>query len=601
MMRTRLFLVLLPFVVMLLATGIYAILLFSRLATSVDTAVAENYRSVVAAQAMNLELAGMDREAWVAANAHESEATAFSDYQRRFETNLALQLKSVSLPEQTELNRRLSASYDAFRQAHSRLNSAASATLKHQIYDGDVVPRRLELKSSLEKILALNQSAIVATGQRVQSITRDVTRLMVLGIMVALAVCAFASYQLSRWVLRPIQSLTKATQELGAGNLNQPVPVVSRDEVGELAQAFNRMADQLKEYRQGTTEEILRLHRTMETTLATFPDPIFVLNQEGGIELMNPAANDLAAGLRLEGRLPARLQAIAGKCLASGEQFLPHSFNEVVFYRLNGSEKYFLPRILPMRTKEDKLFGVAVVLYDVTRFRLLDAAKTNLVATVSHELKTPLTSVRMALHLLLEKTVGALTPKQDELLQAARGDTERLLRILNDLLDLARLEEGNPELRRENVAPAALLQAAVEETADRAAARGLKLDWAADSDLPEVCVDRQSIGHIFTNLMTNAIKHSPAGAEIRLRASRWDDNSVRFTIADAGPGVPSEYQARIFERFFRVPGQSKPGAGLGLSIAREIAMAHGGRLGVQSAAGKGATFFLVLKAAAPTG
>jgi signal transduction histidine kinase len=388
----------------------------------------------------------------------------------------------------------------------------------------------------------------------------------------------------------------KATRELGEGNLKQPVPVLSRDELGELALAFNRMAAQLQEYRQSTTEEIVRLHRTMETTLASFPDPIFVLDKEGRIELMNPAATDMASGLRMSGQLPDPLQAIAQKTLASGENFLPHSFDAVLSYRLNGAERSFLPRILTMRNKEDALFGVAVVLYDVTRFRLLDAAKTHLVGTVSHELKTPLTSVRMALHILLEKTVGALNPKQEELLETARTDTERLLRILNDLLDLARLEEGVAELRREKVAPAELLQAVVDETADKAEAGNLKVNCAVDPDLPPVLVDRQRIGYVFANLLTNAIKHSPSGGEVRLRATRIDNQAIQFTVADDGPGIPPQYQQRIFDRFFRVPGQTRSGAGLGLSIAREIAAAHGGRISVKSAPGHGATFYLELKA-----
>jgi signal transduction histidine kinase len=311
---------------------------------------------------------------------------------------------------------------------------------------------------------------------------------------------------------------------------------------------------------------------------------------------MNPAAVELAASLQMNGRLPTRLQAIAQKTVVSGENFLPHSFDAVLSYRLNGAERSYLPRILTMRNKEDALFGVAVVLYDVTRFRLLDAAKTHLVGTVSHELKTPLTSVRMVLYILLEKTVGALTPKQEELLEAARTDTERLLRILNELLDLARLEEGVAELHREKVAPAELLQGVVEETADKAAARNLKIDWAIDPDLPQVLVDRQRIGYVFANLLTNAIKHSPAGGEVRLRATRAEDQAIQFTVSDDGPGIPPEYQQRIFDRFFRVPGQTRSGAGLGLSIAREIAVAHGGRISVKSAPGHGATFYLELKA-----
>jgi signal transduction histidine kinase len=239
-----------------------------------------------------------------------------------------------------------------------------------------------------------------------------------------------------------------------------------------------------------------------------------------------------------------------------------------------------------------------VVLYDVTRFRLLDAAKTNLVATVSHELNTPLTSIRMALHILLEKTVGTLTQKQDDLLQTARSDTERLLRILNDLLDLARLEEGNDELRKEKMFPVELLQSVIDEMADKVAAHGLKLSCIIEPDLPAVLVDRQRVNHVFTNLITNAIKYSPAGGEIFLRADRAEENSVEFSVSDQGPGISEEFQARIFDRFFRVPGQDKTGAGLGLSIAREIAVAHGGRIGVKSPPGEGTTFFVVLKGGA---
>jgi two-component system, NtrC family, sensor histidine kinase KinB len=597
MLRTRLFLNLLPFVVILLATGVYAIVLFSRLAAGVDTAVSEHYRSVLAAQQMSLALAGIDREAWAATATQTNESTrALAKHRRHFEENLALQLKNHSLAGESDLNQRLAAKYQALCQALAALSSPGTAAGKHRQYERDIAPTLLELKVLLDRILGLNQQAILATRENVQKITRDVTRLMVIGMAIALIISAYACYQLSRSVLQPILSVTKATRELGEGNLKQPVPVLSRDELGELARAFNKMAAQLQEYRQSTTEELVRLHRTMETTLASFPDPIFVLNKEGRIELMNPAATEMAAALQTNGQLPSRLQAIAQKTLASGEHFLPHSFDAVLSYRLNGTERAFLPRILTMRNKEDTLFGVAVVLYDVTRFRLLDAAKTHLVGTVSHELKTPLTSVRMVLHILLEKTVGTLSPKQEELLEAARTDTERLLRILNDLLDLARLEEGATELHREKVAPAELFQAVMEDAADKATAKQLKINCSVDPDLPQVWVDRQRIGYVFANLLTNAIKHSPAGGEIRLRATRAEDQAVQFTVADDGPGIEPQYQQRIFDRFFRVPGQTRSGAGLGLSIAREIAIAHGGRISVRSAPGKGATFYLELKA-----
>jgi signal transduction histidine kinase len=333
----------------------------------------------------------------------------------------------------------------------------------------------------------------------------------------------------------------------------------------------------------------------METTLASFPDPVFVLNKEGTIELKNPAADGLASSLQLKGQLPDRLQAIARKTLDRGENFLPTSFKEAISYRIGGEDKFFLPRVLAMRSKEDALFGAAVVLYDVTRFRILDAASTDLVAMAGNELKGPLTNVRMVLHILLEKTVGALTPKQDELLKAARNNTDRLLRILNDLLDFARVDEVNTGLRKEPVAPSELLAGALQEMANKFTAKNLNVNFIVEPDLPPVLVDRQCINHVFTNLISNAIEHSPDNGEIILRAKPAENQDVEFSITDQGPGIPEEYHSRIFQRFFRVPGQTESGAGVGLSIAREITVAHGGHIGVQLVpTGGGCTFYVVL-------
>jgi signal transduction histidine kinase len=596
MLRTRLFLYLTPFVVILLAVGAYAIVLFARLANVVDASVTDSYQSFTAASAMSLALAGMDREvSWVISGPRVSNKNALLEYRKHFETNLDLLLKASTLPGERDLSLNVATNYQAFFKAVDTISSLDSPENQRQVYARDVVPSGQTINLLLQKIHDLNHKAMLATSQNIRNITQEVTRFMIFGMVLALLFSAYAGYQLGRSILEPIQLLTRATRELGEGRLDQPVPVTTQDELGELALAFNKMAAQLQEYRQSTTEKIVRLHRTMEATLASFPDPIFVLDKEGRIELKNPAAEGLASGLHLESQLPDKLQAITRNTLASGENFLPDSFNEAITYRINNVDKFFLPRVLAMRNKEDALFGVAVVLYDVTRFRLLDATKTDLVATVSHEIKSPLTSVRMVLHLLLEKTVGALTPKQDELLQAARNDTERLLRILNDLLDLARLEEGSDSLRKEPAAPAELLTSVMKEMAGKITARGLSVNLMIDPDLPAILVDRQRINHVFTNLISNAIKHSPANGEIILGARLVKDNDVEFSVTDHGPGIPEEYHSRIFDRFFRVPGQSQSGAGLGLSIAREITVSHEGRIGVKSAPGQGCNFYVVLK------
>jgi signal transduction histidine kinase len=601
MLRARLFLNLIPFVLILLGVGGYAIVLISRLARSVDVMVMANYRSAAAVRKISGAVKDMELGLQLAMEGSTNVGlSTFKENARVAETNLAILTINPHLFKKAEAIEGLHTNYNAFRVAGISILALAQRPEQQPVLDKifeDVRGRRLAIEEDSEKIDKANDKSILATTDNIQNDTRHIIHLMIAALAVAFLIYGFAGLQLSKSILRPIQLLTRATREVGEGNLDQIVPVLSHDELGELAHAFNKMAAQLKVFRQSTSEKIMRLHRTMESALASFPDPIFILDREGHIELKNPAAQNLSARLGLRDTLPHRLSDTAREVLRTSQDSLPHTFKDVISLRVDGAEQSFLPRILTMRGKEDVPVGVAVVLQDVTRFRLLDDAKTNLVATVSHEIKTPLTSVRMALHLLLEKTVGPLNPEQNDLLQMARKEAERLLRILNDLLDLTRLEAGQSTLNKEGVAPAELVQTVLDEARQRVVDQGLTLSSSVQPDLPAVLVDQQRIGHVFHNFISNALSHSPRASDIQVRAARTDDDGIQFSVIDRGPGVPEEYQARIFERFFRVPGQARVGAGLGLSIAREIVVAHGGRIGVRSRPGQGSEFYFVLASA----
>jgi signal transduction histidine kinase len=226
----------------------------------------------------------------------------------------------------------------------------------------------------------------------------------------------------------------------------------------------------------------------------------------------------------------------------------------------------------------------------------LDEVKTNLVSTVSHELKTPLSSIRMGLHLLLEEKIGTLNPKQLELLLAAREDSERLLRMINDLLDLARLESGQTRQRFELISPKILIKNAVPDLNSLVEANDAHLVTNIAPELPDVAVDLRQIGHVFSNFVSNAARHSRPGEEVVLSAKPIG-KSVRFSVLDHGPGIPKEFQSRIFERFFRIPGtEDSTGVGLGLAIAREMIVSHGGSVGLQSTSGQGSEFYFDLPA-----
>ncbi|HAV61595.1 MAG TPA: hypothetical protein DCY13_04425 [Verrucomicrobiales bacterium] len=396
-----------------------------------------------------------------------------------------------------------------------------------------------------------------------------------------------------RSILRPIGNLTAAAGTFAEGRLDYRVPEMRRGRMGRLAASLNRMAAQLQAYRRLQDEKIVRLHQFMESTLGAFPDPVFIFNEQGAVEMQNPAARRWLRETGQNGRLPESIESLWRRALHEGEDVLPQGFAEVLTCRVGGRRQVYLPRALRIE-HEHVVSGVALVLHDITRFQLLDELKTNLIGTVSHEIKTPLTSVSMVLHLLEEETPGKLSDQQRELVTTAIQDTGRLLAVTQDLLDLSRLEAGRAALDLEETGIGPLFAQASEPLAPLIEEREQQLRLTVADGLPPLQVDFARMSHVIRNLLENAVKYSPPGTTIELEAGMGPDGAVRLSVRDEGPGVPEEFRDRIFEKFFRLRESEAPGTGLGLSICREIVAAHGGRLETCNREGGGAEFTVLL-------
>lgn len=419
-----------------------------------------------------------------------------------------------------------------------------------------------------------------------------------LGLAAVLAVAL--AWHISNAVVRPIRTVTRSALAIGAGDLNQVVPIRSNDELGRLADAFNIMARQLRYYRQTDYARLLRAQRTSQATIDSFPGPVLVIDDEGRVEMANPAAQtffdladkDVDSPSAVPWQPPEAMRVPLQDAVARQQPYVPEGFDRAILLHRDGQERFFLPRILPIRDPYGNTLGAAVLLEDVTRFRMLDQIKSDLVATASHELKTPLTSIRLALHLLLEESdaVGPLTPKQAELLVDARDNAERLLAVVNRLLDLARLEQGRERIDLRPESPGELLRTAAEAIAPRAADKDITVKVEAANDLPAVAADTTRLGHALGNLLDNALAYTERGGKITLAATA-NDGMVELTVADTGLGIAPEHLPHVFTRFFRIPGQSQStGTGLGLAITREIINAQGGAIACDSRPGKGTVF-----------
>jgi len=595
MLRTRLIFGLLPLLLLLVAMGGYAVFTCRELSRAIEVKLVSNYRGLLATEDMKEAAALMDRAAGQAMFGDLRAARAQFDAQRsRFLRNLHEQVMASAGTARAAAVAEVDAAFGAQAGADEELLRGISASLGH--IDLPAAAACFRTLQSLTALAQFDHAALQADVARARQMTRLSVGLLLGAMGTAVLLSLYLSFRLSRSLLRPIKVLTASAVALGEGALDREVPVLSRDELGELARAFNAMAAKLRTFRDATTAKMMRARRTMEAALTSSPDPVFVVGRTGSIELTNPAADRLRGAADLGAGIPALLQEPLREVLASGNHYLPAGYDRVITLQVDGDPRFYLPRILAVGDSSEGFDGAAILLQDVTRFRLLDDAKNNLVGTVSHELKTPLTSLRMAVYLMLEQNVGKLSPAQAELLETARREADRLLGMLNDLLDLSRLEAGVSALDLAPVPAEELLGAVAAEIAPVAAAAGQRVTVAVVPGTGAARVDRGRIRHVFINLLTNASKYSPAGGEIRLEAGPASDGFVRFAVKDSGPGIPAEHLPHIFEKFYRVPGQTTPGAGLGLAIAREIVVAHGGSIACASAPGAGSEFHFLLPA-----
>jgi signal transduction histidine kinase len=603
-LRKRILLTLAPIFVLIAGLGGAGVTLLYRLGISAQAILRENYDSVIAMENLNEALERIDSSFNFELAGRTAKARKqYTDNWPAYMKNLEVESNNITIPGEGALVDRLSALTARYRaQGDTFYGRPEKDARREEDYygPGGLLQLFNEIKDVSSRILHLNQENMEQASRTAKKTAMESLIWFGFGLSMTALLAAVFAWQTIRATLRPIQAVTHAALGISAGNLDQVVPSLGRDELGQLARAFNTMSRYLRDYRQSHGARLLRAQRTTQATIDAYPDPVIIVDSEGCAEMANPAARRLLGitpktpddKTTAAWQPPEPLRSPLADALQNQRDYLPEGFDHALQLETAGQQQSFLPRILTIRDPYGNTLGAAVLFQDVTRFRLLDQLKSNLVATVSHELKTPLTGLRMDLHLALEETVGPLTPKQTELLLDARDNAERLLAIVNNLLDLGRLEQGVENLDRRPVDPRELVQSAAEAISPRAVDKGLELVIKAPAGLPPVAADAERIGYALANLLDNAVTYTDRGGRIMLEAAA-DSDHVLFTLSDTGVGIPPDQVPHVFDRFFRVPGQTRgSGTGLGLAIVREIITAHDGTITCESQHGSG-TFFRI--------
>ncbi len=619
-LRGKLLLAQAPLAVALALVGVLSAAVTTRLAGQSRLILADNYRSVLAAQRMKESLERIDSAAIYKVAGHEEGTdAAIASNRRTFENELKVQEGNITEGGEHEVTRALRESWNAYLKALDGYVRLPTRGEREDTYFHVLQPTFFQIKQRADDILGMNQDAMVRksdlVADRAHLLEQLVTAAVVLGSILGLLA---AAYLMAR-VLRPLRVVSAAVRRFGEGDLKARADVRGDDEIAAVAVEFNSMAERLERYRASSLGELLQAQQAAQAAIDGIADPVVLLDGTGKLQGANTAASSLLAiNTERAGADPfagvdpgvrALIDRLRGHVLAGKGAYVPKGFEEAVRVPSVPDERVLLPRATPIYGEDGTVAGAAIVLQDITRLFRFDELKNDLVATVAHEFRTPLTSLRMALHLVTEEAVGPLTTKQADLLFAARDDCERLQVIVDELLNLSRIESGTIELHRRRTDPGALIDMAIEPHRPAAEQAEVTIRSEVLPGLPEVFVDADRVQLVFANLLTNAIRFAPRSSEVVVRAraaaATVDAGAhrvatathIRFEVSDGGPGIPAEHQAGLFEKFFRVPGSPEGGSGLGLFIAKGIVQAHGGEIGIDSQVGRGTTFWFTVPVA----
>ena len=477
-----------------------------------------------------------------------------------------------------------------------RFKASAADPLKKAVY-------RADMKMAAYGIMSVNMKAI---RQRNKIANEDART----AIMVVVAIDAFCLIialiflvKFPDYITNPIKALTDGIKEIANKNYHKRLQFTSKDEFWDLAQSFNQMASTLYDYENSSQAKIRFEQLRVETIVKNVTDAIIGFDENSSIAFVNPIAVKLL-GVNEREIIGRRAEEVAADNEVLAQLTTEdESFNDIKLY-LDGAETYFSRELFEINAPDDRIFsknrrnriGYFILLKNITRFYQLDEAKTNFIATISHELKTPIGSMKMSLKMLEDERFGTTNELQKELIKNIDDDSDRLLKITGELLDMGQVETGKLLLNYSNTHPQNIVKYTHETIKMLAKQKEIKIRISCPKRLPDVWADLDKTTWVLINFLSNAIKYSAQKSTIELTVKKNPSKMIEFSVKDFGRGIEETYLPRVFERYFKVPdpGSNISGSGLGLAIAKDFIEAQGGQIGVESKINEGSRFYFLL-------
>ncbi|MDF2932046.1 MAG: sensor histidine kinase [Chryseobacterium sp.] len=509
---------------------------------------------------------------------------------KEFQKNLNLQSQNITESGEKEVTRNIIGHFSDLNENQTDQN--LKSVIRKDIAElMQLNMNAIQIKSGIANTTAENAIAVI-------SITGTLCFLIAFILMI----------NLPSNIANPIRELTFSIHQIAKQNYRERVRFEGNSEFGELAKSFNTMAEKLQEYSESRLDKILKGKKRIETLIDNMHDAVIGIDENRKVLFVNDEALKIT-GLKKDQFVGKLIQDVAvGNDLVRdlireiiNPEIQKKTDSELLKIFVEGKENYFEKEILDINvlpTGEDskRFIGQVIMLRNVTPFKELDLAKTHFMGTVSHEFKTPISSIQMGVQLLENKRIGELNEEQQKLVMGIKEDTLRLLKITGELLNLTQLETGVVQLNIRPSGISQIVESVIAANKSAADSKKISIKYQIEPNLEFVNADYEKTSWVLSNIVSNAIRYSYENSEIEIKVENDAENQVRFSIKDQGYGIEEQYLDKVFTRYFRIPGTKADGTGLGLSISKEFIEAQGGKISVKSEIGVGSTFYFSLKA-----
>jgi PAS domain S-box-containing protein len=592
-------------------TALWSVRNFATLSRSIDNIMRDNYRSVVAAQNMMVALERQDSSI-LSYLFTDDENTLFS-----FKENQVEFLKwsgtaedNITEKGEKEVISAIHQNYIQFLNKVRILNNIQVSNMPEEAKDyyfEEVFPLFEEVKELCRNLQIINQNAMLDLKDKAHKTAQNAINSTVTIAILTMIIGGSLAWIFINRIIQPIHVLIDKVKKIAEGDYSQRIDVTGGGEISELACEFNIMAEKLSSFDQLNIERLMKEKKKSEAIVDSISEGIIVTDMNHKITLVNKYAEkifeiDEKKSLDRHFLEVVKYENIFGliqeaECIEKRKKInLPGEV--IISLKQEGRTNHYRILALPIRHQVEEFIGTVTLIQDITKLKEIDDMKSEFVSTVSHEFRTPLTSISMGVGLLLEEVPGSLTDNQKELIEAMKEDQERLTSLVSDLLDLSRIESGKIQMDIVSNDTEKIIVKSVKTFEKQAKDNNIHLAYQLEENLPPVRADFNKVTWVMTNLIGNALRYTPTDGSGRiLIEGKQTGNTVLVSVTDNGIGIPYEYRKKIFEKFVQVKdeqGHTTGGSGLGLAICKEIIQAHGGHIWVKSKIGEGSTFYFTL-------